>query len=129
MFTRALISASILMLFMISLPLKACEPAVFDFDLFLKKNDANADRYLQKAELLAVHDLESYGNSLDKPVNTEEAFAELDVNKDKRLAREELWAWGKYTKNTCADFDMHAEEGQKDLSFTEKLIAWLSSFF
>jgi hypothetical protein len=108
--------------------LHACEPATFDFDLFLKKNDKNKDTYLQKDELLSADNSISYGNYLDKPITTAEAFVELDANKDKKLSSEELWQWGQYTHNGCENFNMHAGKSSA-LGFFERIIKWFENLF
>jgi hypothetical protein len=113
-----------------SMPLKACEPTTFDFDLLLSKNDKNKDQHLQKDELLAIKDLDyAYGNTLDKPINTAAAFTELDKNTDNRLSPEELWAWGVYQHNGCAEWNARAGKNKTELTLVEKFFEWLGSFF
>jgi hypothetical protein len=108
--------------------LQACEPATFDFDLFLKTNDKNKDTYLQKDELLTANENGDYGNYLEKPIATAEAFTTLDANKDKKLSSEELWQWGQYTHNGCENFNMHA--GKKtEPGFFERIVTWLENLF
>ena len=82
----------------------ACEPKAFDFNLFMKVNDVNGDGYLSLSELKNADMNRDYYNSLTKPVNTVEAFNELDKNGDKRLSQEELWQWGTHNFNGCAGF-------------------------
>jgi Ca2+-binding EF-hand superfamily protein len=82
----------------------ACEPKAFDFNLFMEVNDANGDGYLSWDELKNADMNRDYNNSLTKPVNTVEAFNELDKNGDKKLSKEELWQWGKHNFNGCAGF-------------------------
>jgi hypothetical protein len=84
----------------------ACEPPAFDFPRFLADHDKNKDGFLQKKELLAAK-ADGYTAKLDKPINTAQAFAELDKNKDKKLSIKELWAWGHYTHNSCANWPHH----------------------
>jgi hypothetical protein len=119
-----------LVLLIPSMPLKACEPTTFDFDLLLSKNDKNKNQHLQKDELLAIKDLDyAYGNTLDKPINTAAAFTELDKNTDNRLSLEELWAWGVYQHNACAEWNAHAGKDKAELTLVDKFLAWLGSFF
>jgi hypothetical protein len=108
--------------------LQACEPATFDFGLFLKTNDKNKDTYLQKDELLSADNSISYGTYLDKPITTAEAFIELDANKDKKLSSEELWQWGQYTHDGCENFNMHAGKNSAP-GFFERIINWLVNLF
>lgn len=87
----------------------ACEPAAFDFPRFLADHDTNRDGFLQQGELVDVaYDPDRYLGRLDKPVNTAQAFVELDADKDRRLSLQELWAWGQYTRNACAGMDSSA---------------------
>ncbi len=85
----------------------ACEPSAFDFDLFLKVNDMYKDGFLSMDELLNGDMSRFYGNDLSRPVNTVEAFNELDKNGDKKLSKEELWQWGDYNVNGCEGFSMY----------------------
>jgi hypothetical protein len=108
--------------------LEACEPASFNFDLFLKENDKNKDGYLQKNELLAANENGDYGNYLEKPITTAEAFIALDTDKDTKLARDELWHWGQYAYNGCKNFDTAPKE-KNTLGFFEKVITWFVNLF
>jgi hypothetical protein len=124
---RSLLLILILLFWPLSAP-KACEPASFNFDLFLKENDKNKDGYLQKNELLAANEDGDYGNYLEKPITTAEAFVALDIDKDKKLAPEELWRWGQYAYNGCKNFDTGSKE-KNAVGFLEKIMAWFVNLF
>lgn len=85
----------------------ACDPAAFDFDLFVKVNDKNHDGFLSLDELLNADMERGYNNSLTRPINTKEAFIELDKNHDQKLSIEEIWKWGKYNVNGCEGWPWH----------------------
>lgn len=90
----------LLLLLVFPLAAHACDPPAFDFPRFLHDHDRDQDGFLQKSELLTAS-ADNYRNTLDKPITTEAAFAELDRDRDGKLSLEELWAWGRYTHNTC----------------------------
>lgn len=91
----------VLLLPTFSITALACDPAAFDFDLFLRINDKNHDGFLTEKELLNADMNRSYNNELTKPINTKEAFRQLDKNQDQKLSKEELWEWGRYNVNGC----------------------------
>ncbi len=81
----------------------ACEPVAFDFEALLHDADRNKDGFVQESELLLIPNDRMVG--LDKAVNTKQAFSELDSNHDQKLSEDELWMWGKYTHNGCAEWN------------------------
>jgi hypothetical protein len=81
----------------------ACEPAAFDFDVFLQRNDINHDGFLQREELLNAR-FGAQENLLNKSVTTTEAFTELDKNYDQKISTDELWDWGQYVHNACENW-------------------------
>ncbi len=97
---------ALLMLCLCSPLVPACEPAAFDFDRFLTFNDHNKDGYLNLSELIHADMTQDYGNDLVLAINTKEAFDLLDTNNDHRLSATELWAWGRYTHNTCSNMPL-----------------------
>lgn len=105
----------------------ACEPPAFDFPKFLVDHDHNKDGYLQSQELVGVrYNQDGYQGRLDKPLNTGEAFSELDADGDQRLSQEELWAWGRYTHNACANRDWPSATAKPGLF--ERLNSMLDAF-
>jgi hypothetical protein len=82
---------------------RACDPVAFNFDEFLKQNDLNHDGFLQRSELLDAR-FRAWTDILDKSITTPEAFVELDINLDHKISTDEIWNWGKYVHNTCADW-------------------------
>lgn len=104
----------------------ACDPITFNFDRYLADKDRNHDGRLQQAELLAAGDPgTNYGAALDRPLNTAAAFVQLDVNRDGALESEELWQWGKYTHDACADWNARQSDTG---SWWTALIDWLKSW-
>lgn len=108
----------------------ACDPAAFDFDQYLAEHDRDRDGLLQRDELLAGSSGTDggYGSSLDKPVNTAEAFATLDADRNGALTSDELWQWGQYTHNACADWPGQPLD-QRAKGWLQSWLEWVQDLF
>lgn len=128
---RTLSAASIGAIAMVAcLAANACDPAAFDFDQYLDAHDRNRDGLLQRDELLAGASGTDggYGSTLDKPVNTAEAFAALDADRNGALTRDELWQWGQHTHNACADWPGQPLD-QRAKGWLQSWLEWLQDLF
>lgn len=108
-------------------PAHACDPAAFDFDAYLRDADRSGDGFLQSDELFAAPTGTDggYGGTLDVPVNTAAAFAQLDADRDRKLGSDELWQWGKHTHNACAGWERSPERR----GWLDDMRAWFGSLF